>query len=817
MGIKYLAFPLLIAAVLLAGTSYAVVDIGVEGTGRSYGPGAQYLDANITVKYSELIPKTAELYVRFNGESSPRGRVSLYNYLHDESYYTFQNQTFSYNITASGSVSWYEYPEQDFWYRVSVTGLCGGDWCDNVSGVDICNCPCGTSYPCPWSISRTSFRKYSVNGNPEVTGLKFIENTSESIGIPENAVPGSVVWGVTEGSNPTGVEVTMRAACGLMGYDNSVPSARDGWITKGITPLGGLPCADIPGVLEGTDCRVNEPQVDRFDDASMTRDYRKYGGPSATTIYTSGGIYKDYVYQSRRTQVEWNGTSGEIILKDFDSKAYYVAFYLPPNGPMVCAYTSYKVRNSSAWGDSYEVTGASAGYLEPYTRVYLKSELNQSMGPYKLGAPDCPPYVDENECNKEQVTYSAVEYDDPSDSVEVAHNYDAVGETLTVTGTADRKMLSGEESFTVEFSSQPGAFNIDISDLTQEEGNHTMTIVISDGGKVYGEESFLIFTCADGDGDGYCTEDGDCDDTDPEINPGMEEACNGLDDDCNGIIDDGIAGMGENMGNPCWDWPGSACKGVYVCNSSGTGLACKPDNGIYPGNMEEICDNQRDDDCDKYIDEENQTIDGVLQTCIEKTMICYAGETRPCGQCRDGRISCIDGKWGGPCVGASEPKAEVCNGIDDDCDGTVDNIYGKGSVSETRCQCYGGGHPKLEQCNGIDDDCDGEVDEGATNCCDEGETRTCKTNVGRCEFGIQTCHDGQWSDCTGAVLPELEECCNEEDDDCDGEVDEDCEGAICDSGGLDDVSMFYWTMIGAGVVMLVGVLIYTEFIKKRPA
>jgi hypothetical protein len=812
MGVKYLAFPLLVAAVLIAGTSYAAVDIEVGGSGRSYGPGTKYLDANLTVSYTELIPRdNAMLYTYFNNENSPRGEVRLYNYLHDESYYTFQNQTFSYNITASGDIIWYEYPEQYFWYIVSVTGLCGGEWChDNTS--DWCGCPCETPYPCSWSISRTSFREDTINGNPELTGLKFIENASASIGIPLNTVPGSVVWNVMESaSNPDGVEVTMRAACGLMSYDNTDPSARDGWITKQITPAGGCPCTEIktgvgnPPVLEGTNCTVT---VDHFDDASMAEGYRKYGGP----WYPSGGVYKDGEYQRWGTDVEWNGTSGEIILKNFDSNAYYSALYLPPNGPMVCAYTSHRVQKSSAWSGSYEVTGASAGYLEPYTRTYFNNGLNQS--PYNLEAPDCPiPPEYQHMCDKSEVVYGAVESYDPSDSVDVSYDYNAGTETLTVTGTADKKILSGEESFRVNLS----LFNIDISDFAKDEGSHTMTVVITDGETSYGEESFTIFTCADGDGDGYCTEDGDCNDTDPGINPGMDEACNGVDDDCNGIIDDGIAGMGENLGKPCWDWPGSACRGVYVCNASGTGLVCKPDKGISPGDMEEICDNYMDDDCDTYIDEKNIYISGVLQTCLNVTMICYEGETRPCGPCRDGLMSCVDGKWDGPCIGASEPKVEVCNRADDDCDGTVDNIYGKGSVDETKCQCYGGELPRLERCNGIDDDCDGEIDEGAANCCDEDETRACGTDEGRCEFGIQTCHDGQFGPCTGAVLPELEVCCNGEDDDCDGRVDEDCGGAVCKDGDLNDMSMFYWTMIGIGVVMLIGVLVYMEFLKKKPA
>lgn len=45
---------------------------------------------------------------------------------------------------------------------------------------------------------------------------------------------------------------------------------------------------------------------------------------------------------------------------------------------------------------------------------------------------------------------------------------------------------------------------------------------------------------SDNDGDGYTFTDGDCDDNDPEINPGVSELCNGIDDDCDGDIDEGF-------------------------------------------------------------------------------------------------------------------------------------------------------------------------------------------------------------------------------------------------------------------------------------
>ena len=56
--------------------------------------------------------------------------------------------------------------------------------------------------------------------------------------------------------------------------------------------------------------------------------------------------------------------------------------------------------------------------------------------------------------------------------------------------------------------------------------------------------------------------------------------------------------------------------------------------------------------------------------------------------------------------------------------------------------------------------------------CNEGETRSCgTTDVGLCEYGIETCGGGAWGACVGAVEPVTELCDNGYDDDCDGDTD----------------------------------------------
>lgn len=114
------------------------------------------------------------------------------------------------------------------------------------------------------------------------------------------------------------------------------------------------------------------------------------------------------------------------------------------------------------------------------------------------------------------------------------------------------------------------------------------------------EDGACLSTCTDNDGDGFAIQGGtcglvDCDDSDPLINPGMDENCgNGLDDDCNGDVDaaDLACLICTDSDSDGYAIEGGVC-GDLDCDDA--------EPGINPG-VVEVCDNGIDDDCDGAVD-----------------------------------------------------------------------------------------------------------------------------------------------------------------------------------------------------------------------
>ena len=255
---------------------------------------------------------------------------------------------------------------------------------------------------------------------------------------------------------------------------------------------------------------------------------------------------------------------------------------------------------------------------------------------------------------------------------------------------------------------------------------------------------------------------GDCNDDDGAIHPGAVELCDYVDNDCNGSTDELFPTLGSfcNTG-----LPGVCEAGMVTCQVGGGGVECQQSVSA----STEVCDNQ-DNDCDDAVDDGNPGGGAACMTGLP-------------GRCATGMTNCTGGAL--QCVGTYGPIAELCNFIDDNCDGTTDEgnpgggtacmtgLPGRCATGIRNCtngalQCVGTYGPIAELCNGIDDDCDGAVDEGDPDggvACNTGQLGVCASGTRHCQGGAL------W--CIGNVGPNTE-VCDGLDNDCDGSVDELC-------------------------------------------
>lgn len=222
-----------------------------------------------------------------------------------------------------------------------------------------------------------------------------------------------------------------------------------------------------------------------------------------------------------------------------------------------------------------------------------------------------------------------------------------------------------------------------------------------------------------------------CDPADPSYHPQAEQ-CDSVDNDCNGMVDDGIA----PRANPV------AC-GVQICQL-GQWIDAPPEFAI------EVCNNC-DDDSDGCVDGSRDGSGNCTQLTRQDP-----SSTEGCPMVQ----RCVNGQWVND--GAVNQSDEVCDGIDNDCNGTIDDIAavpcfadcnGTTQIGFTVCEngqviCQPNGFINLEICDGIDNDCDGVVDEGVLP-----EPCSCGTGQKICQDGhyvgdcVESCVQGTWRWC----------------------------------------------------------------------
>jgi hypothetical protein len=249
--------------------------------------------------------------------------------------------------------------------------------------------------------------------------------------------------------------------------------------------------------------------------------------------------------------------------------------------------------------------------------------------------------------------------------------------------------------------------------------------------------------------------DDDCDDNDPYVNPDAEERCNDIDDNCNGLVDDDppdpytwyIDADGDLYGDPTQSQVGCDQPKGYVPNASD----CDDTNPtIRPYGAEIV-------------------LDGIDQDCTGHDA-CYSDLDGDGFGSRDVRDT-LDDDCNDPLESANHedcddrnpdafPDAEeVCDGVDNDCDGQADE---EGSTGETIWYW--------------DRDADGAGDPLAI-------TMACDEPPGHSRVGTD-CNDHDRS-----VHPGATEDCDEEDNNCDGIVDNAIWYADADGDGYGDANV----------------------------
>ncbi len=296
----------------------------------------------------------------------------------------------------------------------------------------------------------------------------------------------------------------------------------------------------------------------------------------------------------------------------------------------------------------------------------------------------------------------------------------------------------------------------------------------------------------DADGDGFDTTQ-DCDDENPDIHPVAVEVCDEIDNDCDGLVDDADDPVGNQSlwyqdldGDGYGDEsaPREACEapaGTVADHSDCNDL----DARFHPGADESDCTDSADYNCDGSVGFADADGDGFAA----------------CEDCDDA-------------VASTNPLAfEICDGADNDCDGTSDESdaidvstwyadtdgdgYGDAAVSTEACDAPSGTvsddtdcddtsqaiHPgAAEACDGVDNDCDSMVDsddpdavgttvyyadaDGDGHGGSQFQQAACEAPTGY----VSTSDD--CNDLDPASYPGANETCDFVDNDCDGQVDE---------------------------------------------
>ena len=743
--------------------------------------------------------------------------------------------------------------EKDTWYRLRVYLF------NNPGGSCSKNDPSAGGNPIgiriedvsnPAANLRVEFGENSVinseppGKNTTITGSSMV---SANEGLKEIVDVGAFSVNYSVSSTNPDVILTMRQACGNTEYDNNQYTDQYGWITnrqlytyswekqgnKRISEEGELPIFDESSINGDESARGRfRPDGEAIGGVYKCMDKNKWANWASECPISRRYIDETHDrYCCRKTNVELDGSKGQITINNYEEFFTYIVNYLPGSGPKLCAYT--------------ENVGSQIplNYVRQFRNTYCDEDNLQRccyctkdfgcvldcLNEDNMTGSHFPPPFDMSGPNWEIRNLEfGVTPSDPSVNFEVKGDSQNGWElSATHTATGENTLYKNYtipvnlyDDFGFVAPSNTGSYNARITlrylqngyqRTEKKDASFDVVECLNPGEEstYYDEQAYPgtknvgicrpgTRTCGSDNMWFYKTKH------DEPVYPG-DEVCNGIDDDCNGVADD-IGGF-DNIIKEFIDSGGKKTpRQITKCGCFG---------GADPG--EEICNNI-DDDCDGVVDNSEKVI--TINTCDAAVMQCeeegnpytwclkfYNASTCSLDEetislpskifvntCTEKVKECMENERYNNVTHSYEPFTyDDCKYLYYEPDCLMKEMEVK-TLGNT-CYCSGGynGDPSLitETCNGADDNCDGTIDDVANP-----ETCACAfTDINKTMFYkslTDVSCDGIDTDCNGVIDDSAALCackgrtpadtikiklggkdiCDYIDNDCDGLVDE---------------------------------------------